>query len=962
MSRQLNKNYRVPETLVYQSVSSTTTVTESSMRSFLVGPHAQLCRYAESSEKEDGYLGYYTGPSTKVWDNRETNSTLDESYTRMFIEKPLLEYYKSATDSGNGIVIPKGSFNTLYAADRNFVSNVSYGASHGRSESIVRNVKVGDIVKIEKSDDSTVTPVFMSIIGTENESESLSIDATTKSLNALTTDGNTSADISLTTSRASSGITAKITSVTKINKGMSVNVRVAASLNSSSSSSSSSSTAYRFALMASTDVITSSTSEISVQSGTWSNNSLVVNYIISGATATALGITALQVTFTRQSSSYDFVEGDQFNGVVRTPFVRVVASEESIISQATATTSTIEIKASADVAFSDAAFIDSIVITDQKTGTALTGTFDSATNTLTIDDKYTVVLAAESTDLTVWGLKSGDTFILSVKPSTALDYNTLVLNKNLPSALQSSTDDIAVTITIYATVTCLELPSVDAADESVYWLADNDGINIYAGWKARLETDDDAGYIDAPIYSDADSGYGKLYVQYRSWNTSTVGSLYTISSTSDLNSVLSGSTSPDNTLKYAVSKALENHGTVPVLIAVVANPDSADSWQEALDLASNRRDIYNYVPLTNDKAVQDKFVTFVNANSNALNAMESVVWLNAKMDSILTIVGVETTSDSTNAEGLFAENPNISGRYNYFIVNSLKQNANFITNGVKSGDTLNIYGDESATEPSYTFTVKNVINESTLTTNISSIASSLTGSPRKFTITRTLSGTELATRVANSQTYDNERVRYVWPDTIVDTSYQTVPGYHLCAALAALSSAVVSHQGLTQQAISGFLSTPRSTNLLRGDLNLLGGNGVWVVVEDENGTVLTRHAVTTANYNELLLREEMTVRNMDYITKVVRQNIQGYIGTANITAPALAQINVAIDTILVGLSSSNSTARLGSRIISYSDLNITVDSLYSDRLIVEVAITIPSPLNNLDVYLTFGVSSTITAA
>ena len=114
---------------------------------------------------------------------------------------------------------------------------------------------------------------------------------------------------------------------------------------------------------------------------------------------------------------------------------------------------------------------------------------------------------------------------------------------------------------------------------------------------------DDAGLseVDYGFYCNPDP-QGDVYAESRIWGmppTAAVG--YGVcNSVSDLEAALPGPIHPANPLKYGIYKALQNAGGRQVLYAVVRNPESIESWQDAFNRLSKNRNAYAIVPLSDD--------------------------------------------------------------------------------------------------------------------------------------------------------------------------------------------------------------------------------------------------------------------------------------------------------------------------------------------------------------------------
>ena len=178
-----------------------------------------------------------------------------------------------------------------------------------------------------------------------------------------------------------------------------------------------------------------------------------------------------------------------------------------------------------------------------------------------------------------------------------------------------------------------------------------------------------------------------------------------------------------------------------------------------------------------------------------------------------------------------------------------------------------------------------------------------------------------------------------------------VAGYYLCAALAGLRSGVVPHQGLTNVEIAGFDDITRTTEFFNnGNLNTLAGSGVWVVTQALDGTVYSRHAVTTDN-TDVNHREEMVRANVDAMSYVFLRNLRGFIGRTNVTPTALTLMRVQLDATIEYLKANGFTATLGSQLIDGTVTQLRQHALLKDRVVAAIELEIPYPINNIEVHL-----------
>ena len=312
-----------------------------------------------------------------------------------------------------------------------------------------------------------------------------------------------------------------------------------------------------------------------------------------------------------------------------------------------------------------------------------------------------------------------------------------------------------------------------------------------------------------------------------------------------------------------------------------------------------------------------------------------------------------TASDTTDGEealATIADDP-LSAGTQYTLLEVPAGNAQFVTNDVQAGDIVRgLYTTDGFGTVAYTeFVVDAVLNEDSL--RLYSGHTVPVSTPQKIEVHRALTLTEQAAQLALTDAYAERRVRWVWPASVGSGTY-TFEGYHLCAALAGLTSGIVSHQGVTKLEISGFDDVSQSTQFSRSQLNTMAGGGVWIVTQDpESGDIFTRHAVTTDDYEEINNREEMVVRNVDAISYYFRDLYEPYIGISNVTTSMLNFLDAVTRQGILYLKSSNYVARLGSQLIDADVTELRAHFTLQDRVVIVLDLNIPYALNNIECHL-----------
>jgi hypothetical protein len=454
----------------------------------------------------------------------------------------------------------------------------------------------------------------------------------------------------------------------------------------------------------------------------------------------------------------------------------------------------------------------------------------------------------------------------------------------------------------------------------------------------------DSSYTDGGVLEPLPLVGGKLYVEYRAWYTDQVGILGTVDGTGDIDALLPGPLSPDNPLKWAVLKAQENSNGVAVHYIAVGDPADTDNWELAVSRLEDVITVYGLVPLTRDATVISLLRAHIENQSSPLRNRWRVLWISGQSDGLKSIVAPEEAVLAT-----LSDDPQATGTQ-YTILDVPAGDAEFITRGTRAGDTVRyLYSVDETGETAYeSFTVDAVLSEDTL--RLVTGHSAPVSIPQKVEVWRTLTATEEASEIGvKAGAYGDRRVMYVWPDKVFSGGVET-EGWFLTAALAGLASGVPPNQGLTRVVVAGFDNMDRSAKKFnRSQLDTMAGSGVWIVTQDlDVGTIFNRHAVTTADYNDINLREEMFSRNLDNISMQFAVLYEPYIGKTNKTRRTKEIIAGIVREKIQELEDVVVIEYLGPQIISGELTDIRDHATLRDRLVIVTTFEMPYPLNNVD--------------
>lgn len=916
--------YVKPQVLVYQEFQAVPTAITAPLRAHISGGHAKLHRYSESEEKSEISLGEYD-PVTDAafdWPDKVAGSIIDQSYAKLFIDDALLQFFEDLVGLGSTIAPVAGYSNRIRSSSVAFKDNGDYD----RDAALLRDVQLGDTVYVRGSDGPDTYELTTYVKGFKGEA----VAAVTGSAEAA--DSNKAAQ--------SYG-----TSIDKVS-GADNNIVLTAD-----------GTAYDGLLAGDID----ETYTIEVTSGSVGGDLTTARLRITSASGndnvsskapaaaggfTAIGTRGLLVEFDINPSASGSSAAEDDDAAPDD----LIAGQKwrvRVIQQYTAPT--------AASSGTYTGLVDTTYIVEATTG----GGYGEApkvtvTTTTGVDVSGPTEVVASGTAVTVGtkgvritltggsGVAKGDKWYITVTAAAEGSMQTLILGHNLPDELLDATDlDLKLYIKKDIQVTENRVGFAPLTN----WETSETEFTVHSGIVAYDESwiDGDGNEVALDVVG------GSMFVEFREWLTEYVGVVESLSDAGDVVATL-GSLHPDNPLAYGVFKALSNSNGTPVRFTAVADPDSTESWSDVLELLGGRDDIYNLVPLTYDRAIQDLYAAHVSNSSTAEAGLWRGAIFNIKAESTKAIADDTLSSDEAVILAKLSDDPETSGtQYTYLQITS--DNAMMEELGVRAGDVVRFlyttdgFGSEEYTE----FLIDEVINETTA--RLATGHTVAISTPQKVEIWRNLRKSEIAAEVAfKAGSFADRRVCVIWPDSVTSGGL-SMPGYFLAAALAGLRSGVVPHQALTNVEIAGFDDISRTTDFFNNtQLDTLAGGGVWVVTQDQDGVVYSRHAVTTDTV-DVNHREEMVRANVDSMSYFFLSNLKPFIGRANVTPSTLAVLRVQIDAAIEYLKSNGFTDTLGAQLIDGSITQLRIHSLLKDRVVVAVDLEIPYPLNNIELHL-----------
>jgi exosome complex RNA-binding protein Csl4 len=914
--------YVLPQVQVFQDFQVTPSVAANPLRAHISGGHAYLVRYSDADEQLEGRLGHYDPivDTCYSWPNRPAGAVIDDDYTKIWIKNALLRYFSDQISGGSTITKTAGYNNRVRSDSVNFQTNGIYSRS---SLLFDRDVQLGDIVRLRvvpAGDDPVYLWTYVKdILG----------DEVSASIAAASADSSNADTQAVSPTAAAVQTDGAENCVTVVPDGDAYDGLPSGYINET----------YTLLVLSSSVDGDYTAARIRVISASGLDDELEVTPSAAGE-PTAIGSRGLTVIFDTDSSGAcstsaenddvsptDLIAGQEWEVTVSQPFTAPVATSAGTYTEESSTTYIVSVTKGgvwADLPQISVTTTNGIDISGPTTVTA------AATAVAIGSRGVTIAFSGD-------GLRKGDRYYVVVTGVEEGPLRTIELGHNIPSTVPA---DSEVGVDLYILKPTLEVTENRTGFAPlVNWVQSETEICLNSGIIGYDESwTDDGELLALDVVSESSQDYGVAYVE-----------------------LITGPLHPDNPLKWGVFKALSNSNGTQVKYTAVPDPDDEDDWVSMLERLLGRDDVYGLVPLTRNRTVQDLFAAHVDAQSAPESGLWRVTWFNLAGIPTIPIVHTgstvsgyttATTTDGELALATFEDDAQTSGSQ-YTILQVPEGNAAFLENGVQPGDIVRaLYAGDGFGNYTYSeYVVDAVQSEDQLRL--------LTGPdapqsvPAKIEIWRNLTATEEAAEIArDAGSWNNRRVRAVWPDQI-ESSGTIQEGYHLCAALAGLSSGILPHQGMTRLEVAGFSDVPRTTSKFnRPQLDTIAVSGGWIVTQDIiDGEIYTRQAVTTGDYENIVQREEMITRNVDSISYRFKDHFEPYIGVTNVNPSMQSLLAYETRKLIEVLKRERFTEQLGGQIVSATLVSLEQHATQKDRFVMTLQIVIPFPLNVFEIHI-----------
>ena len=444
---------------------------------------------------------------------------------------------------------------------------------------------------------------------------------------------------------------------------------------------------------------------------------------------------------------------------------------------------------------------------------------------------------------------------------------------------------------------------------------------------------------------------GTAYVTYRALRTDDANTLQTINGGTDPASVVVskfGHADPDGVLAFGVLCAMEGAIGTDVRFISVASNDLA-GYTAALAAVREVDAGWGIVPLSNDQAIRLLFKSTALARSSSEQAKWSVTFLGQDLVESNPVLTVD--ADGYELQATVLDDPDTTGTQ-FTLVND--EGGSFITSGVRAGDVIRTQytTDGFGTDIYSEYTIDEVVTNETL--RLINGPDSEISLASKYEIHRPLNTQEQAEDFGSrASVLSDRRVRVCFP-AAPKRAGVAYPNYFMAATLSGLRSNAYPHQPLSNNAVPGWDDMSQASITFADQLNTLLNYGVWIVTQDigtagVTGAPYTYRQVTT-DLSDLRNLEDSIVANGDAIARFVRQQFAGTTGKQNIFPGQLSKIEAQLSAILESLGQV-ANDDFGPQVISYNIIQVRQHAIYRDRVFAQVRVTVPTPLNELEIQL-----------
>ena len=363
--------------------------------------------------------------------------------------------------------------------------------------------------------------------------------------------------------------------------------------------------------------------------------------------------------------------------------------------------------------------------------------------------------------------------------------------------------------------------------------------------------------------------------------------------------------------------------------------DEVLSFGDAFSLLENN-DLYAIAPMTFNPSVHTALKAHVDTMSQPQNKLERVGIVCRPIVLTASVVDAITTGGSEGFAGT-----------NHLTLTSAA--SHFLTDGVVPGMSVVV---TAPSEIAGIYPIAGVTSQTQLVVT-GTIAADTTGVT--FSIQKNLQKNEQAEYMAAyASSLGDRRMVFVWPDVVrgpVGSSTVDLPGYFLGSTIGALTTGLPTQRGFTNLAVSFFTGVRHSTKYFSSaQLNIMAGGGMMIFVQDvlDVSAPYIRHQLTT-DMSAIKYQEYSVTKNVDFISKFIRNSHKRFIGTYNIVDSTFDDLKTLAAGEMKFLKDATKLPNIGGVIKGGSLTSIIQDPVNIDAIQETYTLDIPIPLNNIDI-------------
>lgn len=578
-------------------------------------------------------------------------------------------------------------------------------------------------------------------------------------------------------------------------------------------------------------------------------------------------------------------------------------------------------------------------VVDDSTGVAHSPKYALGTQGLYFD----FVPVAPGADLLV----TGDEWTVKIVASTPDKYNIIELEDNIPTTNWSTPYLASIRISVDG----VSIPAIrDLNAGTTNWTASQTGVLLKSAITAT-----NSRVAVAEVLTPLTVKSALVYVERRDLVKDNVATVGSVASLGAVETQL-GTVHPDNDLAQGVYNATLNSSTAVVYYIGVGSNDLT-GYNKALEIAKKDKIYHGLAPLTDDATIIDAFAAHVVAMSDSKQAKWREVFIGRSVADSATLYGAKSNGNQWTAYVSIVPG---GTAYSYVTLgydtgSALVPDAEskLLTDGVRAGDKVlyNYHIDPISSEIAYDeATVVDVTSQNTII--VDKDWASAQSVPFKIEIRRDYTSSEKAAAYKTIlSNYNDRRIIPVFPD-VYKAGTVTQKGYHLAAAIAGLASGVVPHQSLTNIQVLGPTDLTRVVSeFTEAELDSIADEGCLIVTQAAIGSpAYIRHQLTS-DRSQVSKAENSVTRNVDSVSYGLQEALAPFIGIYNINAGSLLKVRAAIDKNLNSRVSNTSTETAGPQLLGYTINKVERDVTFQDKLVIEVQLQVPFPMNYITVTL-----------